>query len=194
MWARICHSTFKPVWMSTPGGSDGKESACNVGDWGVIPGHGRAPGGGNGNPVQCSCLESPTDRGAWRITVYRVTKSRTRLSDLHCLTCSQILTNKLCDLVSKSTCLALSFHIYKTAPVRGGSVHPEGDQSWEFIGGTDAEAETPVLWPPDAKSWLTGKDPDAGKDWRREEKGTTEDETEDEMVGWNHRLNGREFE
>ena len=55
-------------------------------------------------------------------------------------------------------------------------VHPKGDQSWVFIGMTDAEAETPVIWPPDAKNWLTGKDPDAGKDWRQEEKGTTDDE------------------
>ena len=69
-------------------------------------------------------------------------------------------------------------------------VHPKGNQSWTFFGRTDAEAETPVLWPPDAKSWLLGKDPDAGKDWRQEEKGTTEDE----MVGWHYRLNGREFE
>ena len=58
-------------------------------------------------------------------------------------------------------------------------VHPKGDQSWVFIGRTDAEAETPVLWPPDAKSWLTGKDPDAGRDWRWEEKGMTEDEMVD---------------
>ena len=65
-------------------------------------------------------------------------------------------------------------------------VHPEGDQSWVFIGGTDVEAETPILWPPDAKSWLIGKDPDAGKDWGQEEKRMTEDE----MVGWHHRLNG----
>ena len=61
-------------------------------------------------------------------------------------------------------------------------VHPEGDQSWMFIGRTDAEAETPILWPPDAKSWLIWKDPDAGKNWNQEEKGTTEDE----MVGWHH--------
>ena len=61
-------------------------------------------------------------------------------------------------------------------------VHPKGDQSWVFIGGTDIEAETPILWPPDAESWLIGKDPDAGKDWGQEEKGTTEDE----MVGWHH--------
>ena len=61
-------------------------------------------------------------------------------------------------------------------------VHPKGDQSWVFIGRTDAEAETPILWPLDAKNWLIRKDPDAGKDWRWEEKGTTEDE----MVGWHH--------
>ena len=69
------------------------------------------------------------------------------------------------------------------------SVHPKGNQSWIFTGRTDAEAETPVLWPPDWKNWLSWKDPDAGKDWRRE-KGTTEDE----MVGCHHRLNGHEFE
>ena len=68
-------------------------------------------------------------------------------------------------------------------------VHPKGDQSWVFIGRTDVEAETPVLWPPDVKSWLIWKDPDAGKDWGQEEKGTTEDE----MVGWHHRLTGHGF-
>ena len=69
-------------------------------------------------------------------------------------------------------------------------VHPKGDdQSWVFIGRTDVEAETPILWPPDAKSWLVWKDPDAGKDWRREEKGMTEEE----MVGWHHPLNGHGF-
>ena len=67
-------------------------------------------------------------------------------------------------------------------------VHPEGDQSSVFIGRTDAEAETPVLWPPDEKSWLIGKDPDAGKDWRQK-KGMTDDE----MVGWHHQLNGNSF-
>ena len=70
------------------------------------------------------------------------------------------------------------------------SVHPKRDQSWVFIGRTDAEAETPVLWPPHAKSWLTGKDLDAGKDWGQEEKGMTEDE----MAGWHHQLDGHEFE
>ena len=69
------------------------------------------------------------------------------------------------------------------------SVHPNGDQSWVFIGRSDVEAETPILWPPDAKSWLIGKGPDAGRDWGQEEKGTTEDE----RVGWHHWLNGHEF-
>ena len=69
-------------------------------------------------------------------------------------------------------------------------VYPKRDQSWVFIERTDVEAETPILWPPDAKSWLTGKDPDAGKDWGQEEKGMTEDE----MAGWHHWLDGREFE
>ena len=69
-------------------------------------------------------------------------------------------------------------------------VHPKGDQSWVFIGRTDAEAETPVLWPPHVKSWLIGKYSDAGRDWGQEEKGTTEDK----MAGWHHWLDGRESE
>ena len=69
-------------------------------------------------------------------------------------------------------------------------VNPKENQSWIFIGRTDAEAETSILWPPDVKSWLTGKDPDAGEFWRQEEKGMTEDE----MVGWHHWLTGHEFE
>ena len=69
-------------------------------------------------------------------------------------------------------------------------VHPKGYQSWVFFGRNDVEAETPILWPPHVKSWLTGKDPDVGRDWGQEEKGTTEDET----AGWHHWLDGREFE
>ena len=68
-------------------------------------------------------------------------------------------------------------------------VHPKGDQSWVFIGQTDVEAETPILWPPHAKSWLTGKDSDAARDLGQEEKGTTEDE----MAGWHHRLDGHKL-
>ena len=69
------------------------------------------------------------------------------------------------------------------------TVHPKGNQSWVFNGRTDVEAETPIFWPLDAKSWLIWKDPDAGKDWGQEEKGMTEDE----MAGWHHRLHGHEF-
>ena len=68
-------------------------------------------------------------------------------------------------------------------------IHPKGDQSWVFIGRTDVETETPILWPPDAKSWLNWKDPDTGKDWGKEEKRMTEDE----MVGWHHQHNGHGF-
>ena len=69
------------------------------------------------------------------------------------------------------------------------TIHPKGDQSWVFIGRTDVEIESPILWPPDMKSWLFWKDPDSGKDWRQEEKGMTEDE----MFWWHHRLYGHEF-
>ena len=79
---------------------------------------------------------------------------------------------------------------YLTAWRSNQSILKEISPEYSFIGRTDAEAETPVLWPPDAKNWVIGKDPDAGKDWGQEEKGTTEDE----MVGWHHQLNGHEFE
>ena len=68
-------------------------------------------------------------------------------------------------------------------------VHPKGNQSWIFIGRIDSETEPPILWPPDVKNWFIDKDPDAGRDWRWEEKG----KTEDEMVGWHHQLDGHEF-
>ena len=69
-------------------------------------------------------------------------------------------------------------------------VNPKGNQTWIIIGRTDTEAEVPILWPPDAKNWLLGKDPDAGNDWRQKEKGTTEDK----VAGWHHQLDGHEFE
>ena len=75
------------------------------------------------------------------------------------------------------------------SPLEIKPVNPKGNQPWTFIGRTDTEAEAPILWPPDAKSWLTGKDPDAGKDWGQE-KGAAEDE----MVGWQHQLDGHEFQ
>ena len=79
---------------------------------------------------------------------------------------------------------------WESLGLQGDQTSPKRNQSWIFIGRTDAEAETPILWPPDVKNWLIGKDPDAGKDWRWEEKGTTEDE----MAGWHHWLNRHEFE
>ena len=79
---------------------------------------------------------------------------------------------------------------WESLELQGDPTSPEVNQSWIFIGRTDAEAETLILWPPDAKNWLIWKDPDAGNDWRWEEKGMTENE----MVGWHHRLNGHEFE
>ena len=83
------------------------------------------------------------------------------------------------------------FELEKTlkSPLEIKTVHSKRDQSWVFIGSTDAEAETPVLWPPDGKSWLIGKDPDAGKGWGQEEKRMTEDE----LVGWHHWLDGHGF-
>ena len=87
--------------------------------------------------------------------------------------------------------LVLSFIGCKSRALTWGkAVTMMGNQFWIFTGRTDAEAETPVLWPPDVKNWLIWKDPDAGEDWRQEEKGTTEDE----MVGWHHWLDGHEFE
>ena len=83
------------------------------------------------------------------------------------------------------TCITNNFDYKEIQPV-----HPKGDQSWVLIGRNDARAETPILWPPQAKSRLIGKDPDAGRDWGQEEKGMTEDE----MAGWCHRLDGHEFE
>ena len=79
---------------------------------------------------------------------------------------------------------------WESLELQGDPTIPKWDQSWVFIGRTDIETETPILWPPDVESWLIWKDPDAGKDWGQEEKGTTEDE----MVGWHHGLDGRESE
>ena len=108
------------------------------------------------------------DREAWRTAVHGVAKSRRLLSDW-----TENMLEK--TLESPLDCKEIK------------PIHPKGNQSWIFIGRTDDEA--PVLWPPDMKCWLIGKDPDAGKDWRQEEKGTTEDE----MVGWHRRLNEHEF-
>ena len=131
-------------------------------------------GGGNGNPLQYSCLENPMDGGAWWATVHGVAESQIWLSDF----------KKKKKNTKQNLRVEQNWEQKMLQPV-----HPK-DQSWIFTGRTDAEAETPILWPPDVKNWLIGKDPDAGKDWRQEEKGMTEDE----MVGWHHRRNGHGFE
>ena len=202
---------------------------------------------GNGNPLQCSCLENTRDRGAWWAAVYRVVQSRTRLTWLSIsLASKENLSKKVTqvniwrswgwnhvDIWRKSFCGggkskckgpgvgACLEYIRKEVEgeriwLTGGKVsdntstlwcwgktlespldckeiqpaHSKRNQSGIFTGRTDVEAETPILWPPDAKNWLIWKDPDAGKEWRWEEKGMTEDE----MVGWHHRLKGHEFE
>ena len=86
-------------------------------------------------------------------------------------------------------CTQIKFWDFLKGALSSRSRCSKGNQSWIFIGRTDSEAETPILWPPNAKNWLIGEDPDAGKDWRQGEKGTTEGE----MVGWYHRLDGHEF-
>ena len=201
------------------GGSNGKESACHVGDLDSIPGSGRVPGEGNGYPLQYSCLENSMDRGDWQVTVHGVAKSWTMLSDFHFL--FHLYLNTSWDItlltkvhmvkaivflvvmyrfesgiIKKAECQridALELWCWKTleSPLNYKEIKPVNSkriQPWIFIGRTDAEA--PILWPPNVKNWLIWKDSDAGKDWRQEEKGTTEGE----MVGWHHWLNGHEFE
>ena len=117
-------------------------------------------GEGNGNPLQCSCLENPRDREAWWAPVYGVAQSRTRLKWLS----------------NSSPCYIIDFL---------KEISPEYS-----LEGLMLKLKLPGHWPPDAKNWLIWKDPDAGKDWRRQEKQMTEDE----IVGWHHWLNGQEFE
>ena len=130
---------------------------------------GRSPGEGKGYPLQYSGLENSMD-----CIVHGVTKSWTWAPKNWCFW--TVVLEK--SLESPLDCKKMQ------------PVHPKGDQSWLFIGRTDVEAETPILWPPHVMNWLTWKDPDAGKDWKRKEKGMTADE----MVGWHHRLDRQEFE
>ena len=134
--------------MGFPGSSDGKESACHAGDPHSVLGSGRSSAGGNGNPLQYSCLGNPMDRGAWEATIHGVVKSQQ----------THWATNKYKNK------MAWELNFNKTAsPLDCKEIqpgHPKGNQSWVFIGRTDAEAETPILWPPHGKSWLIGKDPD----------------------------------
>ena len=142
------------------------------------------------------------DREAWHAVLHGVAKSWTRLSDWTGLIQEYDFSSShvwMWELDYKES-WALKNWCFWTVVLEKilespldckeiQPVHPKGDQSWVRIGRTDVEAETPIPWPPDAKNWLIGRNPDAGKDWRQEEKGTTEDE----MVGWHHRLSGHEF-
>ena len=104
-----------------------------------------------------------------------------------------LLSMHWCWTIKKALALWCWRRLLRASPFdykESKSVSPKGNQSWIFIWRTDVEAETSVLWPHDGKNWLIGKDPDAGKDWRQEEKGMTKNE----MVGWHHWLNGHEFE
>ena len=175
-------------------------------------------GEGNGNPLQCSCLDNPRDGGAWWAAVYGVAQSQTWLiwqqqqQHTACLKAETLFVKKglssqgygfssgyvwMWELDYEESWMLKNWCFWTVVLEKSPldckeiqPVHPKGDQSWVFIGRTDAEAETPILWPLHAKSWLIGKDPDAGRDWGQEEKGTTEDE----MAGWHHRLNGHGFE
>ena len=161
--AALCHSSV------------GKESACSAGDPSSIPGSGRSPGEGKGYPLQYSGLENSMD--------LLLSSSHVWMWELDYKE-SWVLKNWCFWTVVLEKTLESPLDCKEIQPV-----HPKGDQSWVFIGRTDAEAEAPILWPPDVKNWFIWKDPDAGKDWGLEEKGTTEDE----MVGWHHWLNWHGF-
>jgi len=163
-------------------------------------------GKGNGKPLQYSCLKNPMMPGEISINDqprqhikkqrhyftnkglssqnYAFSSSHVWMWELH-YKGSWTLKNWCFWTVVLEKTLENPLDCKEIQPVP-----PKGNLSWINIGRTDAAAETPILWAPDAKNWLIGKDPDAGKDWRWEEKGTTEDE----MVGWHHQLDGHEFE
>ena len=142
-------------------------------------------GEGNGNPLQCSCLKNPRDSGAWWTAVCGVAQSRTWLKQLSGSSSKKgwALKNWCFWIVLKTLESPLDYKEIK-------SVIPKGNQSWIFrTERTDAEGEVPILWPPDAKSRLTGKDSNARKDWGQKEKRVAEDE----IVRWHHGLREHEF-
>ena len=160
-----------------------KNPPTNVGDsrdTGSIPGSERSPRDGNGNLLQYCCLGNCMESGVWWAT--KSMGSHWVRHDWAGIFLGNIYPSQVVK-----TCV---LYLYNLDFKEIQPVHSKWDQSWVFIGGTDAEAETPVLWPSHVKSWLIGKDPDARRDWGQEEKG----KTEDEIAGWHHRLDGHEFE
>ena len=147
------------------GDSDGKASACSVEDPGSIPGSGRSPGEGNGNPLQYSCLKNSMDRGAWRATVHGVTNSRTQLNDFTLMVFPVVMCGYESLTIKKAEHWRIdSFKSYWRRFLRVSlgcqeikSVNPKGNQPWIFIGSTDAEAEAPILWSPDWEEWTHWK-------------------------------------
>ena len=173
-----------------PGDSDGKESTCNVGDLDLIPRLRRLLGGGHGNPLQYSCLENPNGQRSLEGCSIWSHKKSGPYSQSYGFSSSHEWMWELDSKESwapKNWCFwAVVLEKTPESPLDFKEiqpVNPKGNQSWIFIGRTDAEAETPILLPFDAKNWLLRKDPDAGQDWRQE-KGMTEDE----MIGWHHGL------
>ena len=141
-----------------------------------------------------NCLKNPGDGGTWWSVVYGGAQNQTRLKQLNRSSSSM----HGCEswTIKKAGCQRIgAFQLWcwrrllRVPWTTGGYISLQ-EMSWLFIGRTDAEAETPIFWPSDAKNWLIWKDPDSGKGWRREEKGNSEDE----MVGWRHWLNGHEYE
>ena len=209
---------WHPTPVLLPGKSHGQRSLVGYSPWGFEESDTTewlhfhfslsCIGEGNGNQLQCSCLENPRDRGDWWGAIYGVTQSQTRLKWFSSSACMYKATKKSREMVTIKMRMwdhhadTKTRQRYQKRELQANitddtvnhqsilKVNPKGNQSWIFIGRTDDEAETPILWPPDVKNWLIGKDPDAGKVWRQEEKGTTEDE----VVGWYHQLDGHEFE
>ena len=179
--------------MGFPGGSAGKESACNVGDLDSTPGLGRSLGEGKGYPVQCSGLENSVDcTSPWghRVRHDWATFTFTMVFLVVMYGCESWTIKKVehwridpfgqfDQLISLISLIKLEKTLESLLDCKEiKSVNPKRNQSWIFIRRTGAEAEAPILWPSDVKSWLIREDSDAGKDWRQE-KGTIEDE----MVG-----------
>ena len=189
---------YKVKAIVFPGGSDGKESACTVGDLGLIPGLGRSPGGGHGNPLQYSCLENP--RGWRSLAGYSPwgqkesdTAERRRTRGLPS---GQV---RLWELDRKEGRTAKSWYLQTEVPEKtpestldSKEIKPvslKGDQPWIVPRRSDAEAEAPVFWSSNVNRRFIGKVPDAGKDWRQKKKRASEDE----MAGWHHRCNEYEL-